>query len=540
MLFFKKRNIVIKINSTIKKLCGLLSIMASGLSFAATNGDIGLYKVQDFKETTGACADCGIIPQDLWYFKKEVILVPKDKKQIAQFSGINPQVDVKNFYEKNHGKADNSLPALIWTGSPDQIEGVLNKDATAIVLNNGQEVKFQIVPKIASNLSYYNNKSKDFFASKKIVARGMLNNGQFIARTIWLSDFNLDKTLMVEPLKGNSILDLVKEKTNDSQLTTKLLWSKSGKSIDLNNKPVIAFILNGAQGDDDEAHGGHFAVATGKFGQHGEWNNWLVNNFYGINSYSEKGIVASSIPMDAYQSDLNSGQSWYRPSYMLVAVLKDKKVPQVYQESINRVFNHFYRHDFEYNHALENCTGINMETLHTLGWHIPEMGAESNLKAIAALPFITAKDQSLTNGKKAFDYLHAEMSNLYPARGFESVGNDLLNRIVKNSNPKSEFEKELMENVEAIVYVKIPQFPSSRAMGLAPVGSLDEYMKRVPEDKKDWKIVPVGPREFPDDLKGTKESHWAPSDYAVLCYAILLAALLLIIIRKVYKIIKRK
>ena len=45
---------------------------------------------------------------------------------------------------------------------------------------------------------------------------------------------------------------------------------------------------------------------------------WLVNNFYPLSFYSEKGILASPLPFDAYMSDLNAGQCWYRPSYMLV------------------------------------------------------------------------------------------------------------------------------------------------------------------------------------------------------------------------------
>jgi hypothetical protein len=105
-------------------------------------------------------------------------------------------------------------------------------------------------------------------------------------------------------------------------------------------------MINGAQGDDDEAHGGHFAVATGHFGARGEWNDWLVGNFYNLDSQSEKGIVASTLTMDAYLTDLNSGQAWYRPSAVLVAVLREPRAALLAQQGISRVFNHFYRHDF--------------------------------------------------------------------------------------------------------------------------------------------------------------------------------------------------
>ncbi|UUZ56530.1 hypothetical protein LP419_16080 [Massilia sp. H-1] len=114
-------------------------------------------------------------------------------------------------------------------------------------------------------------------------------------------------------------------------------------------------MLNGAQGDDDEAYGGHFAIATGAVGQQGEWSDWVVNNFYNLDSFSEKGIVAAPVPMDNYLMDINSGQQFYRPSYMMVAVLSDGRTAAAYQGGVQRVFNNFYRHDFTYRHAGANC-----------------------------------------------------------------------------------------------------------------------------------------------------------------------------------------
>jgi hypothetical protein len=298
------------------------------------------------------------------------------------------------------------------------------------------------------------------------------------------------------------------------------LWSRSGQAVDLANKPVLAFVLNGAQGDDDEAHGGHFAVATGQFGPHGEWDDWLVNNFYNLDSVSEKGIIAATLPMDAYQGDLNSGQSWYRPTYVLMAVMKDGRTPALYQEAIGRVFNHFYRHDFRYNHATANCAGINLETLRSLGWNIPKEGAGSHLKALAALPYMAIKDRSLDSGRKAYDYLSAEKTDLYPFVAFEAAGKDLLNRIAVGKG-ETQFERMLAEDIEALVYVRLPQFPSSRAFGQAPVASLDEYMARAPEDRSEWKIVPVPPRPFPAELKDAEApaEEALPSDFALFGYA---------------------
>lgn len=518
-------------------------IFSSSVVYANSQDSlIGLYNSKDFKTTTGKCADCAVPNSNLWYFENEIISVPKEKSRIASLKGNDAKEDVKNFYINNKRKVDNSLPATVWVGSVNTIEGKLNSNATKIVTKDGRIVDFEPIKKIDTNLSYYNEKSVDFFKDKEVIARGTLEGGKFIARSMWLKDFNINKNLNVTPLKNQKIIDLVRDKNiSDNEMTTRVLWSKNGQEVSLGNKPVLAFILNGAQGDDDEAHGGHFAVATGIFGKNGEWNNWLVNNFYGLNSFSEKGITSSILPMDSYQADLNSGQSWYRPTYMLVAVMKDKKVPQLYQESINRVFNHFYRHDFEYNHALANCTGLNLETFRTLGWNIPQLGGESNLKAVAALPFITAKDQSLINGKKAFNYLNAEMTNLYPLVGFDTVGQDLLNKVVQNK-ATNEFEEKLIEDIEAIIYVKLPQLPSSRAFGSAPVASLDEYMKRVPEDKAKWKIIPVEPRPMPEILKSKNPVAWTKdySDYVVVTYGLLLLIILILVVNKLKKMISKK
>ena len=84
-------------------------------------------------------------------------------------------------------------------------------------------------------------------------------------------------------------------------------------------------MVNGAQGDDDEAHGGHFALVTGRTQPDGAIGDWLVNNFYSLDIESEKGILAAPVPLDNYLADLNSGQGWYRPSYMLVAVLARRR-----------------------------------------------------------------------------------------------------------------------------------------------------------------------------------------------------------------------
>ena len=65
----------------------------------------------------------------------------------------------------------------------------------------------------------------------------------------------------------------------------------------------------------------------------------------------------------------------------------------------------------------------------------------------------------------------------------------------------TDFEKQLGKDIEALVFVRIPQIPSSRAYGLSPVASFSEYLTQAPEDQSKWKIVPTEPRPFPNSLR---------------------------------------
>lgn len=506
---------------------GIVSVQAAPaiVRDALDGGRVGLYSTQDFRLVDGRCKDCATIPQALWYFQDDVIAVPKAAP--AEFARQRKaQDDVREWAAAHPAGGEGKRPPLLWIGSPQVAEGVRLADGgTAIVGVDGQRVPFAVTEKIPANLSYYDASSMRHFANRSLRLRGRIEEGRFVARTVWPDDYALDfARLAYQPLKADeSLQSLVRNDGTKASapLAARVLWQRDPKADrQWAGKPALAFMLNGAQGDDDEAHGGHFAVATGAFGSRGEWGDWVVNNFYNLDSVSEKGIVASMLPMDGYMADLNSGQSWYRPSYMLVAVLRQERVASLYQEAIGRVYNHFYRHDFHYRHTTANCAGVSVETLRSLGWKIPEEGPSSRLKAVAGLPYMAIKEMSLDSGRKAYDYMVAERTDLYPFVAFEAAGRDLLQRVVSGGAGATGFERMLAEDVEALIYVSIPQFPSSRALGQAPVASIDEYMSRVPEDKSKWKIVPVPPRPFPAELKDpdAPAEQSLPSSMALYAY----------------------
>ncbi len=497
----------------------------AGLTGALAGGRIGLLPAQNFRLTDGKCADCTTAPQALWYFKDEVLAVPQPTQTM---SGIGPYTSIVQGvrdWSATPAAATLAHPGLVWLGAPYLFDDVhLMPNGHQVRAADGSLNALHLASKIPSNLSYWDGKTTTYFAKRPVRMRGSMKDvagtPTFVARTVWPKDFAIDgAALPLTPFEDKESLQAFVQAEGggaSSPFSTRLLWErKSGQSRNWQDKPVLGIMLNGAQGDDDEAYGGHFAIATGTMGKQGQWSDWVVNNFYNLDSYSEKGIVAAPVPMDNYLMDINSGQQYYRPSYMLVAVLSNPRTAVAYQGGVQRVFNHFYKHDFTYAHAAANCSGISVDVFKGLGWNVPQRGATSNLKAIGAYGYLSAKDLSLTSGRKIYDYLTEEQTRLYPAVAFDALGTDLMQIVGagagKPARQLTAYEQQLRDDVEAIVLVRIPQIPSSRVMGSNPIFSFDEFMARTPPDQKDWKIVPVGPRPFPAELRGDTPVAAGPS-----------------------------
>jgi len=449
---------------------------------------LGLFDGTAFTVTTGRCTNCPTPPQALWYFANETIAIPASQE--GQESVHQP-------------------PFLMWLGSPELIpHATLGPDQTHLDIPGIDSVSLRLTPKLPTNQSYYNDATGRFFSSHPLRLRGRTvstaEGPSFEARTIWPEDFLLtpEQTHTVDA-DDRTISRLMEsaDRLPADTITTHRLWGNADASWA--GKPVLAAVLNGAQGDDDEAHGGHFGMVTGRVGPKGEWADWIVNNFYDPDVVSEKGILPAMVPMDNYLMDLNSGQSYYRPSALLVLVLKQDRISAAYQADIQDVFRRFYRHELDYDHSLLNCAGFSIDELRRLGWQIPLQGPSNRLKATAGYVYMAASDRSLASGLKVYRYFSEELTRLLPRVTFEAIGNDLLH-LLQQSNPRREltpFEQWLREDVEALLYVHIPQIPSSRAMGTSAVASLDEYQQRVPSNRSQWKTVAVPPRPFPSELR---------------------------------------
>jgi hypothetical protein len=501
----------------------------------AAGPNLGPYPAAGFRVTDGLCTDCPAIPQALWYFRRETIAVPQSAASVATFAtGVRFDVDLRAWVAGRGNGPRLDYPSLVWIAAPHIISGA-SLAAGATTLDSGAgTLKFTLTPKIPLNRSYFDATSARFFAARTIKVRGNIADGGIVARTLWPEDFRLADTPAVRALSGDAspaaaLRERMREESNGgarSPYAAETLWQRAGIPPDLRGRAVLAFMVNGAQGDDDEALGGHFALVTGRIQNDGAIGDWLVNNFYTLDAESEKGIIGAVVPLDNYLADLNAGQSWYRPSCMVVAVLSDERAMALVQSALGRVYNQFYRHQLVYYHPSMNCTSISVDTLRALGWHVRVRGPTSRLVAWAGFPLIAAKERSVAKARIAYDYLYEDQTRLLPAAALEEIVTGLVGFAAHDGTDADNagpLARMLAHDLDAIIYLRFPQFPSSRAWGDAPAATTWEYRMRIPQDPAMAQIIPLPPRPFPDALRDADllPPPQPPSAFAALIWGVL-------------------
>ena len=501
------------------------------------SGNIGLYPAGDFRLADGHCLDCGVLPQALWYFRDETIAVPKPGIPVAGFArGVSTFDDLRRWSAADAPGRSADRPSLIWIGSPMELRGARLDANGSHITAAGDTMSFEIVEKIPLNRSYYNGASVACLANRALKVRGEMANNTFTARSIWPEDFRLEANAPDSPVAAadatpEGIRALLRAEPRggaQSGFAATTLWERTpGAARDGVGKAALAVMLNGAQGDDDEAHGGHFAVVTGRVGANGAIDDWLANNFYTLDLFSEKGIIAAPVPLDRYLTDLNSGQAWYRPSHLMVAILGRDRTASHLQGGLNRVYNQFYRHQLAYGNVTMNCAGISIDALRSLGWNVRVRGPTSRTLAWLGMPWFAIHERSVTKAKQTFDYLSEDRTRVFPAAAFEECAADLFGLATgKTTRDLAPFETMLAQDMVALLWLRIPQLPSSRAWGDYAVVTGREYAARLPADRSQAKIIPVPPRPFPPELRDPDllrtrrgASAWAMAAWAALCLA---------------------
>ncbi|MEQ1920552.1 MAG: hypothetical protein ABL955_15295, partial [Elusimicrobiota bacterium] len=382
----------------------------------------------------------------------------------------------------------------------------LSEDGAFATLKDGTVVPFALVPKIDSNRSFYDASSLEYMRGRTVRIRGEFVTVDgvrtLVARTIWPEDYRIDASNLKEADAKNAA-DIDALVSADKGGATKpfettLLWEKPGAGRAWEGQPVMGFMLNGAQGDDDEALAGHSSLFTGRYGPGGSMADWMFDNFYDMNTVSEKGIIASMVPMDKYMTDLNSGQSWYRPSYMLVMIMKDARVPLKFQETFKEQYAKYYAQDLKYDKTNKNCTALIADPVREQGWKFPETGKTPTFiaKMISKAVGLASKDPAA--GEQIYRSLREEPPRSFPRESFKAAGGDLLTiagafGAEPSGREYSPLEKMIQEDLVAVLFVRLPQIPSSRKFGREPVGGVVDYFLRAPKDRSTWQTVPSYP-----------------------------------------------
>ena len=290
-----------------------------------------------------------------------------------------------------------------------------------------------------------------------------------------------------------------------SPFAATVLWERvPGAARRWENAPVLAVMLNGAQGDDDEAHGGHFALVTGRVGPDGAIGDWLANNFYSLDLESEKGdhrehAAAGQLPRRPQQRPVvvSAVVPARRGACATIATLARSRARSSAHTTSSIAIS------WSTGMPTMNCASISVDVLRALGWRLPERGATSWPAAWLGFPWFALRNRSLAKAAQSFDYLTEDRTRLLPAVAFEEIGADLL-QMAAGTLPRepSPIEAMLAADLEAIL---LPAH--SAAAVVACVGRLSRrdrvgVRRRVcPAIRRDEKIIPVPARPFPERLR---------------------------------------
>jgi hypothetical protein len=478
-----------------------------GYRLPPPDAPVGPYFPAGFRLATGATAGETLHPAARFLFAGETIAVPSTPPFAEYSRGMEPFADVAA-WAASPGPL--TWPPLVWIGAPERLTGARIAPDGRSFRAGGATVPLALAPRDALNRSWADASTFEYLAARTVTARGGTGpGGEFVARTLWPEDWRVDDRAPAVPISASrtprlAIRGLFRSAPRGGAASppeTHVVWERVRGHRDWAGRPVLAFMLNGAQGDDDEAWAGHFALATGRLPEGGRLSDLLVSNFYTLDSVSEKGTLPAPVPLDNYLADLNSGQAWYRPSYVMLAILRDARSADLVQGALNRLYLQFWRHQLEYRHSSMNCASISVDVLRALGWDLPSRGPSDTLRAWLAVPAKVFTDGRLAPARTAYEYLTEDRTRLMPAAAFEEAVFSLL-QLASGAEPaRGKLAGMLAEDVVALAGVRIPQIPSSRALGTWPAASPREYLNALPADPADLKVVPVPPRPFPPELR---------------------------------------
>ena len=160
----------------------------------------------------------------------------------------------------------------------------------------------------------------------------------------------------------------------------------------------------------------------------------------------------------------------------------------------------YYAQDFKYEHDHLNCTALIADPLRGEGWNYPNQGSTPKwiAKGLGALAGKVSGNKQA--GDEIYQSLIEEKTRGIPRAAFDSVGGDLMQMEgADGAEPMtrklSPLEQKMKEDIVAVIWVRMPQIPSSRPFGREPVTGTMDYIMRT--GGKISKTVPTYPRPFP-------------------------------------------
>lgn len=469
---------------------------------------LGLHDPSGFRLVGGAQAGVALIPAARHLFGAETVAVPVAPPFATFAPAADPFEDIRA-WAATPGPL--TKPPLVWIAAGERRTGIRISALGERFEADGVSAPFRVVPRIALNRSYADASTWSWLAQRTVTMRGEpAPDGGFVARTLWPEDWRIDDAAPVVSVAATAAPELAirglmrgaPRGGADSPFATQVIWERDGSRREWAGRAILGLVVNGSQGDDDEAWGGHFALMTGRLPADGRISDLLVANFYSLDVHSEKGILAAPVPLDNYLGDLNSGQAWYRPSFVMLAILRDERAPALVQGALNRLYLQFWRRQLPYRHATMNCASISIDTLRALGWPIRARGPSDRALAWLSVPAKIFREGSVASARTAYEYLTEDRTRLMPCAAFEEVAADLL-RLARPGAGAGDgpLARWVAEDLVAVVGARVPQLPSSRRLGSWPVANPREYLDAIPGDPADVQIVPVPPRHFPDSLR---------------------------------------
>ena len=217
---------------------------------------------------------------------------------------------------------------------------------------------------------------------------------------------------------------------------------------------------------------------------------------------ARRAILPAPVPLDNYLADVNSGQAWYRPSYVMLAILRDARAADLVQGALNRLYLQFWRRQLEYRHSSMNCASISVDTLRALGWELPLARALRHASRLARGAREGVHRRAPRPRAHGLRVPHGGPHAAHARGGVRGSG--LLAAAAARaarSLPRESSRACSPRTWSRSSGVRMPQIPSSRALGTWPAASPREYLNALPADPADLKVIPVPPRPFPPELR---------------------------------------